>query len=482
MVLSGMRTTQFAGKRIAVIGMGRTGRSAAGVLSRLGAHVVLSDSRAADDLGDQWELACGLCDRAHPDDRSGAPLLPDGVDLRPGARPEDALEGVQMAVTSPGVPRDAPALQLALARGIPILAEIEVAYRIARVPFIAVTGTNGKSTTAVWVAQMLCADGIRAHIAGNISADDLKCTLIDAAEVATEGEVIVGEISSFQLEWVERFRPKIGILTNVKRDHLDRHGSVAEYAGCKARLFAAQRPDDYAIVNAVNVPARAIGLQVRSRVLWFDRGHCGHEEWACIKDRFLTVRLHGDEHRLVHVDDLRVPGEHNVENALAASAAAIAYGASPDAVRRALTDFTGLDHRMELVKESGGIAFINSSMTTNVDAAIRVLESVGRPVVLIAGGKPKKEDLMPLGPAIARYATHVVLMGRAAPLIEAAAWAADFRDVSHAETMEQAVEQAIRRARPGDAVVLAPACASQDMYRNFEERGKAFREAVRAAS
>jgi UDP-N-acetylmuramoylalanine--D-glutamate ligase len=170
---------------------------------------------------------------------------------------------------------------------------------------------------------------------------------------------------------------------------------------------------------------------------------------------------------------------HNQENALAAAAAALVFGARPEAVTRALTEFTGLDHRMELVTEFGGVAFINSSMTTNVDSAIRVLETVGRPVILIAGGAPKNEDLMPLGPAIARYVSHAVLIGRAAPLIEAVAWAAGFNDVSRADSMADAVRRAVRRARPGDAVVLAPACASQDMFRDFEDRGRQFREAVR---
>lgn len=457
----GLRTGQFANKRIAVIGMARTGRSVAAVLRRLGAEVILSDSRSANALGEDYELAGEL-----------------GVGLVTEASPDEALAGASLVVTSPGVPRRAPVLEQAVRSGVPVLAEIEIAYRLARAPILAVTGTNGKSTTAVWLAAMLQESGFRAHVAGNISTDDTKRTLVDAAVEADEDDVIVAEISSFQLEWVERFRPKIGILTNVKRDHLDRHGSVAEYAACKARLFAAQRPDDTAIVNAVNVPARAIGLHLRSRVIWFDRGHCGHDEWACIRDNRLTVRIGGEEHRLAHVDELRVPGLHNQENALAASAAALVFGARPEAVTRALTEFAGLDHRMELVTEFGGVAFINSSMTTNVDSAIRVLETVGRPVILIAGGVSKNEDLTPLGAAIARYVSHAVLIGRAAPLIEAAAWAAGFDDVSRAASMADAVRLAVRRARPGDAVVLAPACASQDMFRNFEDRGRQFREAV----
>jgi UDP-N-acetylmuramoylalanine--D-glutamate ligase len=457
-----MRTSQFAGKRIAVIGMARTGLATADALTRLGAQVVLSDSADAARLGDRLLDALRL-----------------GVSVIPSATPEQALEGVTMVVTSPGVWADAPVLRLAVATGIPVLSEIEVAYRIARAPILAVTGTNGKSTTAVWLTQMLREAGVDAVVAGNISADALKRTLIEAAEATDESGAIVAEVSSFQLEWVERFRPKVAILTNITRDHLDRHGTVEQYTACKARLFAAQRPDDYAVLNAVNVPSRAVGRSARGRVVWFDRGHCGQPDWACVRDGRILVRIEGKEHRLARADELRVPGDMNIENALAASAAAIAFGADPEGVTRALRTFEGLPHRMELVAEVAGVAYINSSMTTNVDSAIRELEAVKRPVVLIAGGYDKGEDFDPLGHAIARYVTHLVVMGRAAPLIETAAWRAGFSDVSHAATMEEAVERAATRARPGDAVMLAPVCASFDMYANFEERGQVFRDAVR---
>ena len=458
-----MRTRQYVGKTIAVIGMGRSGLAAADTLQRLGANVILSDSADPGKLGERLKAAEAL-----------------GVTVRPGAKPSEALEGASMVVTSPGVWATSPVLQAAVAAGIPVLSEIEVAYRIARAPILAVTGTNGKSTTAVWLTHMLSESGFRAIVAGNISADSLKRTLIEACEAAEESDVIVAEISSFQLEWVERFRPKIGILTNISRDHLDRHGSIEAYAACKARLFAAQRSDDFAILTAVIVPSRAIARSVRSRLIWFDRGHCGWPDWACVRDGRLVVRLDGNEHVLARADELRIPGSMNVENTLCAAAAAIAFGAQPEAITRALTTFEGLPHRMEMVAESGGVAYINSSMTTNVDAAIRELEAAGRPVVLIAGGYDKGSDFRPLGAAIARYVTHLVLIGTAGHLIQAAAWQANFSDCSYAADMREAVAIASARARPGDAVMLAPVCASFDMFANFEERGQAFRDAVHA--
>ncbi|NLH99964.1 MAG: UDP-N-acetylmuramoyl-L-alanine--D-glutamate ligase, partial [Chthonomonadales bacterium] len=453
-----MRTGQFAGKTIAVLGMGRTGLACSDTLQRLGARVILSDDADAERLGDRLQRAEEL-----------------GVTVRPAASIEQALEGASLVVPSPGIRADAPILQAAVRAGIPVLSEIEIAYRIARAPILAVTGTNGKSTTAVWLTEMLKETGFRAVVAGNISADALKRTLIEAAEEMDEEGAIVAEVSSFQLEWVERFRPKIGILTNITRDHLDRHGSIEVYRACKARLFAAQRPDDFAILNAVNAPSRLIADSVRSRVVWFDRGHCGHPDWACVREGRIAVRLDGTEHILARTDELRLLGDMNVENALCASAAAIAFGADPDAVTEALRTFEGLPHRMELVAEVGGVAYINSSMTTNVAAAVRELEALKRPVILIAGGYDKGEDFQPLGAAIKRYVAHLVVMGRAASLLETAAWNADFNDVSRASDMADAVTQAARRARPGDAVMLAPVCASYDMYANFEERGQAFR-------
>jgi len=460
-VIPGMRTSQFVGKRVAVIGMRQTGRATARVLRDLGADVVLSDSASAEVLGEEYSLASAL-----------------GVTLLPSASPVMALEGAELVVPSPGVPKDSPVLQLALRMGLPIVSEIEIAYRIARSPILAVTGTNGKSTTAAWLARMLAESSRSVRLAGNISADELKCPLITAASECGEHDVLVAEISSFQLEWVERFRPRVGILTNIRVDHLDRHGSFEEYARCKAKLFAAQRPDDVAVINAANAPARQIGSHVRSRVVWFDGGLPLGDDRAFVRDGRLTVRYKGTDYLLVRPEEVSLPGRHNLENALAAAAAAVAFGADPDAICRALRTFEPLPHRCERVAEFGSVIFLNCSMTTNVDAAIHVLEAIGRPVILIAGGRPNVEDYRPLGNAIARYAHCAILLGEAAPIIQEAAERAGCTAIARARDMREAVALAVRAARPGDAVVLAPACKSLDMYRNFEERGQAFRDAV----
>lgn len=457
-----LNRSEFADRRIAILGMARTGMAAAPVLRDLGARVLLSDSESSARLNGKV---------------AEARLL--GVEVRTGATPDEALDDAEIVVPSPGIQRDSPILQLARLRGMSILSEIEVAYRIAKAPIIAVTGTNGKTTTTMLLGEILRHAGRNTWVAGNIAADEVKQSLITAAAEAAEQDVIVAEISSFQLEWVKQFRPAVGILTNITPDHLNRHHTFAEYVACKERLFAAQRPDDVAIVNAVNAPARAIGGRLHSRLFWFDRGNCGGADSACVRGGRLMVRWDGNEHALCRVDDLRIPGTHNLENALAAAGAAIAYGIDPKVVGEALRAFRGVVHRMECVATVGGALYVNNSMCTNVDAAIRSLEAMGRPTVLIAGGADKNAEFAPLGQAISRSAKHLILIGQAAPLIESAARTAGFEAISHAESMEEAVRIATSKAAPGDAVMLSPACASFDMFADFEARGEAFRQLVR---
>ncbi len=457
--------SEFANRRVAILGMARTGLAAAPVLRDLGAEVLLSDSESAMRLNGRFEEARGL-----------------GVEVRSGATPTEALDDAEIVVPSPGIPRDAPILQLARLRGMSILSEIEVAYRICRAPILAVTGTNGKTTTTMLLGEILRAAGRKTWVAGNIAADEVKQSLITAASQAEPEDVVVAEISSFQLEWVEQFRPVVGVLTNITPDHLNRHRSFAEYAFCKERLFAAQRHDDVAVINAVNAPARGVGSRVNSRLFWFDRGNCGRTDSACVQGGRIVVRWDGSEYILCRVDELQIPGMHNLENALAAAGAAISFGVEPEIVAEALRSFRGVVHRMEPVATVGGALYINNSMCTNVDAAVRSLEALSRPAVLIAGGADKNSDFGPLGAAITRSSDtvrHLVLIGQAAPLIESSARAAGFDAITNAATMDEAVSIAATYAQVGDAVMLSPACASFDMFADFEARGEAFRRAVR---
>ena len=457
-----LQKSEFSGKKVAVVGMARTGLAAAPVLKRLGAHVILSDSLPARELGDRYQEAMGL-----------------GVDVRAGARPEKVIAEADMLVPSPGIKPGSPVIQLALERGLPILSEIEVAYRIAEAPILAVTGTNGKTTTAVLLGEMMKAAGKKTFVAGNVAADDLKLPLISAAAQADSDDVIVAEISSFQLMWVEKFRPKVGILTNITPDHMNWHQTFQEYVSAKGRLFSQQEPDDVAIVNRLNAPARAIGERVKSRLFWFDRGHCMGDDSACTRSGRILVRWEGTEYDLGAVEDFQLPGRHNLENALAAAGAAISFGVDASGVSEALRSFRGVVHRMEPVAEVKGVQFINNSMCTNVDSAVRSLEAMTRPTIVIAGGASKNTNFEQMGTAIALYAKRVILIGEAADAIEDAARAAGFHPIERAGSMEEAVAAAAGFAESGDAVMLSPGCASFDMFADFEARGEAFRQAVR---
>ena len=433
-----LRKSEFAHKRVAVIGIARTGLAAAPVLKRLGANVTLADSLSADQLGSRYRDAEAL-----------------GVDLRAGAPAESVVGDADFLVPSPGINPGAPVIQLALERGIPILSEIEIAYRVSEAPILAVTGTNGKTTTTILLGDMMKAAGRKTFVAGNVAADEIKLPLITAAAEAESDDVIVAEISSFQLMWVEKFRPKVGILTNITPDHMNWHRTFQEYVSAKGKLFAQQQPEDVAIVNRVNAPARAIGEQVRSRLFWFDRGHCMGDDSACVRGGRILARWGGAEHDLGPVENFRLPVRHNLENALAAAGAAIAFGIDSEAVREAISDFRGVVHRMELVAEVNGVQFINNSMCTNVDAAVRSLEAMSRPTVVIAGGASKNTNFEQMGAAIAVYAKDVVLIGEAADAIEDAARSAGFERIIRAESLPAAVRTAAGLAERGDSVMLS---------------------------
>lgn len=466
----------FRNRHIGVIGAARSGIAAAHTLTRLGADVLLSDSQTADKLG---------AERL-------AEIAGTGAKYALGAGVEAALpRNIELVVTSPGVPKTADVLQEAVRRGIPVWSEIELAYRLARAPIIATTGTNGKTTTTLLIAAMLQEAGFDAVVAGNVSADEIKCALVQAA-VQTAGlprSVLVAEISSFQLEWVETFAPKVAILTNMAPDHLNRHSSLEEYAGTKARIFAAQTSDDWAVLNFDNALTREIGESgLPGKRVWFSRTASFPEDTraAWVRNAALVVRLEPGRApiEILPVDVLppSLPGAHSVENVLAAAVAALACGAAPEAIAKVVRQFGGVAHRMEIVAEIGGVRYINNSMCTNIAAAVSSLASMDRPAVVIAGGSDKGLDFAPLVPVLKEKARHVLLIGQTAGRMEAMFRAGGYTTVSRADSLEEAVAEAAHRVRPGDAVLLSPACASFGMFHDFEERGAAFRAAVRALS
>jgi UDP-N-acetylmuramoylalanine--D-glutamate ligase len=432
---------ELAGARVLVLGLGRSGRSAAVFCAERGARVVAADERpdAGFDAPPGVELAIG---RAFPD--------PAEFDL---------------VVPSPGVPAER-----YRERARRILGDVELAARALAVPLVAVTGTNGKSTTALLAAAMLRAAGLRARAAGNVGTPAL-------ALVGVALDVAVLEVSSFQLETTETFRPDVAVLLNVSPDHLDRHGSFEDYCAAKARVFESQRPEDVAVVNADDSQARRIaaGAQARcwsfstaapvSRGAWLDSGA------ACL-------RIDDGPLRRVSLDGSRLLGAHNRENVLAALLAATAAGAEPEKAAAALATFDALPHRTQHVATRGGVSFVDDSKATNPAAALRSLASFTTPIVWIGGGRAKGLDLTELAEAAADRARAAVLLGEAAPALERAL--AGRLDARRAETIEDAVREAASLAREGDVVLLSPGCSSLDQFSSFEERGERFAAAVAA--
>ncbi len=476
--MSSSAQEQFAGMHVGIIGAGATGISAGPVLARRGARVTVFDARPRREL------------------TTAAEILEGAAELVAGDAAYPGIAECDLIIPSPGVRKSSPVLVQAVRRGTPVLSEIEVAYRISRAPIIAVTGTNGKTTTVLMTAAILAAAGWEVTVAGNTLAGGFQSPLIGAADALPDTAWIVAEISSFQLEWVELFRPRVAVITNITADHLDRHGSVETYAREKANLLRMQTPADWTVLNRDDPTSVSLLPEARGRLLTFGLGPSPDDGGACLtppsSDSARSAAGVGPgPDRLVWCRDgamagelaaaaLRIPGRHTVANALAAGCAALAAGCPFTAIERGLSEFSGVPDRLQPVAELNGVEFVNNTMCTNVAAAVSSLEAYDRPVVMIAGGKDKGLDFGPLGAAIAAHARALVTIGADGPLIAAAARSHGFSRITEAESMCAAVRAAASLAQPGDVVLLAPACASFDWYSGFEARGRAFVDAVLA--
>jgi UDP-N-acetylmuramoylalanine--D-glutamate ligase len=445
--------TQFSvrGKRVVVAGAARSGVSAARLLVRRGASVTLSDVR--EDLEEAGELES------------------EGITLELGGHTQTTFLGADLIVLSPGVPASQAVVRAARAAGVEIIGELELASRWLQGRVIAITGTKGKSTTTTLTGRMLQAGGHRVLVGGNIGH-----ALSAQVEASTADTIHVVEASSFQLESVDAFHPWIAVLVNFSPDHLDRHATVDEYAAAKARIFVNQTASDWAVLNADDPPSLALSEGARARRLLFsmqDR----LAEGVVVEGDTIVRRTASGTQRLVPLASVRLLGRHLVADVLAASAVASIAGVGTEAITQAVEGFSGLEHALELVSEVGGVRFVNDSKATNIEAAKRAIESFGPGVVVILGGRFKGGDFGALAePLVARQA-KVVALGEARGLI-----VQTLRErvpVQTADDMRSAVRQAFAAASPGGVVVLAPACASFDMFRDYAERGRVFKQEVR---
>lgn len=443
----------LAGKTVLVIGLGRTGKSVARCVLAHGGHVRVVDSQADEAMSALAQF-------------NGLP-----VEVRPDDAPDELLRGVQLVIPSPGAPATHPLLREAVRRQVAVRSEIELAYQLLTCPILAITGTNGKSTTTALLGEMIRQAGTGTFIGGNLGTP-----LIDAVGVSYA--VAVAEISSFQLEWVEQFRPQIGVFLNLSEDHLDRHGSFERYGAAKQRLFAQQRGSDWVVMNRDDPSVYALCHGLPGRLFSFGwTPMAGDSEGAWVEAGTLVLR-HGGHETHYALDEVHLRGRHNIANVMAAVSAATLWGVPPAVIRTVLATFMGLPHRLELVAEKDGVAYVNDSKGTNIDAVVQSLGSFSGPIILLAGGVEKGGDYRPLREALRTRGKRLILFGQARRALHAAL--GQETETLLVDALDDAVQAAHRAAQAGDTVLLSPACASFDQFRNYAHRGEAFRSYVEA--
>jgi UDP-N-acetylmuramoylalanine--D-glutamate ligase len=442
----------YAGKDVVIVGAGRTGLALVGYFLRQGARLTLSDRRERERIP-QAET-----------------LLQAGVRLDCGGHSESLLCAADLVAVSPGVPLDQPALAAAARRGVPILGEIEIAWRALHAPLVAITGTNGKSTTTTLIGDIFQAWGKKTFVGGNLGQP-----LIDATR---EGgwDWLVAELSSFQLEAVVDFRPRFALLLNITEDHLDRYPDMDGYLEAKARIFARQQHDDVAVLNREDPLVLRAAAKCRARKVFFSSAEL-LDEGMGFDGEFLVWRMNGREERFAAAE-LQLRGLHNIENAMAALIPALLSGCPAELAWQAVCAFGGLPHRMVPVRRLDGVIWYNDSKATNVGSVVKSLAGLAHPVTLIAGGKDKGGDYAPLAPLVRERVAHLILIGEAAARIEACLGA--LTHCLRARDMAEAVRLAHQLTPAGGAVLLSPACSSYDMFRDYEERGVIFADLVNA--
>ena len=445
-------------EKILVIGAARSGLAAAKILKKFGADVLLSDAKLESEINFDFSELRGL-----------------GVDLRFGKQTEELLRGVDRIIVSPAVPIKIPVLKAAAAQGIPIVSEVEFAYGLAKSPIVAVTGTNGKTTTVTLLGLLLKEKFSKVGVGGNIG--------VPLSEVALEigaGGCLAVEISSYQMEATKNFRPHISAVLNVTPDHLKRHGSMEVYQAMKEKIFAQQTAEDFLILNFDDERTRDMINRAACKVLYFSRQRA-LAEGAFVKNNSLVIKFNGETQNLCTIDELGIKGGHNVENALAAGLAAYLAGVDAEKISDVLKTFQGVEHRIEFVRELNGVKYFNDSKATNTDSAIKALETFAGHLVLIAGGDDKGTDLTDFLNLVNERVDWLILVGDAAARFKSCALEKNFPPEKILEagySMELAVELAKKISRPPQVVLLSPACASFDMYSDFEERGRDFKRIV----
>jgi len=449
-----MLSMDLKDKRALVVGLGKSGVASALFLKSRGARVTVSDLKPEAELRNEILL-----------------FLEHGIAVETGGHGDRTFRGQDLIVVSPGVPFDAPMLVQARSQGEKVIGEIELAAQFLPGPIAAITGANGKTTTTALAGEILAAANIPVLVGGNIGTPAIG--FVDQASPETW---IVLEVSSFQLETIVKFRPRIAVILNITPDHLDRHKTFANYVNAKARIFENQRPEDFAVLNADDATTAGLADRTHAQLFRFSRKK-EMDKGAFARGSQIFFRDGQREQEIMPLAEIPLKGLHNLENVLAGICVGMLAGCQPEKIRRAVQNFKAVEHRLEFVAKIAGVDYYNDSKATNVDATIKALESFPANIHLILGGKDKGSDYTVLNDLLRERVKRVYTIGAAAAKIESHIQGA--AEIEHAETLENAVQRAAESAVPGDVVLLAPACASFDQFQNYEHRGSVFKEVVR---
>ncbi len=447
----------FQDQKILIVGLGVTGISLARFFSKRGGLITVTDIANQNTLDPHIEA-----------------LRKMDIRMELGHHRIETFEKSDLIVLSPGVPHTIHPIRRAKEKGVKIWGEIELAYQFIHEPIIAITGTNGKTTTTALIGEILKNAGIKVFVGGNIGRP-----LIEYVDLQDKAEIVVAEVSSFQLDTIDKFRPKVAILLNITADHLDRYPDFFAYRSSKGRIFQNQHENDFAILNGADPNVRAVVQNIRCKKLFFypeTHSECKGEQAAKIKANDILICNGNKKKEVINLTGIQLVGKHNLENFAAACLAAKIFGTSPAVIEISLRNFKGLSHRLEQVAIKNGVAYYNDSKATNVDSVIRALESFNRPVILIMGGRDKGGDFNTLKGFVSDHAKKLILIGEARNAIESVLGHITSTDM--VSSMEEAVSLAAKTASPGDIVLLSPGCASFDMFRSYADRGEVFRKLV----
>ena len=447
---------EYNGKKALVCGMARSGIAAAKLLNRLGARVTLQDMKKREEISADVLALEG-----------------EGLVLYTGANPDEIACAQDLIVLSPGIPCDLPFIAAAEAAGIAVISEVELAYSLTPCPITAITGTNGKTTTTTLTGEIMKTAYSKTAVVGNIGVP-----YSEEVEGLTEKDWVVAEISSFQMEKAKEFHPHISAVLNITPDHLNRHKTMDVYIAMKERVFAKQTAEDFCILNHGDEACRKMADKTAAKVFFFDSSE-RLAEGIYLDGDAIEVRWGAINETLIHVDELQILGVHNYENVMAAAAMGICAGIALDTIRTVLKGFAGVAHRIEYVATVDGVDYYNDSKGTNVDASIRAVLAMKKPIVLIGGGYDKGSSFDEWTKLFPGRVKHLVLIGVTAPKVRASAEKFGFTAISDCETFAEAVDLCREKAEDGDCVLLSPACASWGMFDNYEQRGDMFKEQVR---